>query len=194
MRFALMISSVALGCATGAHAQRTTENAVTAAQDAFGVSVGTERIGIYNDRDVRGFSPVTAGNVRVDSPPFHLRAQRIKLTRTRLGIEVDGKGRLAFCPCLGTPLTVDFEKAIVAPPGDLILKAPTLELYGIPVLYLPWFWMRSDEKLGLLPPEVAYRGRDGVFRQRDKHRLLHRQVWRGGRRASLGATLQRPVQ
>ena len=66
MRFALMISSVALGCASGAHAQRTSENAVTAAQDAFGVSVGTERIGIYNDREVRGFSPVTAGNVRVE--------------------------------------------------------------------------------------------------------------------------------
>jgi len=55
-----------------------------------------------------------SGNVRVDSPPFHLRAQRIKLTRTRLGIEVEGTGRLADVPCLGTPLTRDFESAHIS--------------------------------------------------------------------------------
>lgn len=104
-----------------------------------------------------------SGDVRVDSPPFHLRSQRIKLTRTKLGIEVEGKGRLAFCPCLGTPLTVEFEKAFVAPPGDLIIKSPTLEFYGVPIFYLPWFWLRSDEKPGVLPPEIAYRGKDGLF-------------------------------
>lgn len=104
-----------------------------------------------------------SGDVRVDSPPFHLRSQRIKLTRTKLGIEVEGKGRLAFCPCLGTPLTVEFEKAFVAPPGDLIIKSPTLEFYGVPIFHLPWFWLRSDEKLGVLPPDIAYRGKDGLF-------------------------------
>lgn len=103
------------------------------------------------------------GDVRVDSPPFHLRSQRIKLTRTKLGIEIEGTGRLAFCPCLGTPLTVEFDKAFVAPPGDLILKSPTVEVYGVPILYLPWFWLRSDEKLGVLPPDIAYRGKDGLF-------------------------------
>lgn len=104
-----------------------------------------------------------SGNVRVDSPPFHLRSQRIKLTRTKLGIEVEGKGRLAFCPCLGTPVTVEFEKAFVAPPGDLIIKSPTLEFYGVPIFHLPWFWLRSDEKAGVLPPDIAYRGKDGFF-------------------------------
>lgn len=104
-----------------------------------------------------------AGNVRVDSPPFHLRSQRIKLTRTRYGIEIVGKGSLAFCPCLGTPLKVDFDEAIVAPPGDLILKNPTLRFYDVPILPLPYFWLRSDEKAGLLPPDLAYRGQDGFF-------------------------------
>src|SRR5690349_20561068 len=66
-----------------------------------------------------------AGNVRIDSPPFHMRSERIRLVRTKYGIEIDGKGTLAFCPCLGTPLRVDFDHAIVAPPGDLILKDPT---------------------------------------------------------------------
>lgn len=103
------------------------------------------------------------GNVRVDSPPFHLTSQRIKLTRTRYGIEIVGKGSLAFCPCLGTPLKVDFDKAIVAPPGDLILEHPTLRFYNVPILPLPYFWLRSDEKLGLLPPDLAYRGQDGFF-------------------------------
>lgn len=103
------------------------------------------------------------GNVRVDSPPFHLRSQRIRLTRTRYGIEVDGKGSLAFCPCLGTPLKVDFDRAIVAPPGDLILEGPTLRFYDVPILPLPYFWLRSDEKLGVLPPDLAYRGQDGLF-------------------------------
>jgi hypothetical protein len=104
-----------------------------------------------------------AGNVRVDAPPFHLRSQRIRLTRTRYGIEIDGKGSLAFCPCLGTPLKIDFDEAIVAPPGDLILKNPTLRFYDVPILPLPYFWLRSDEKAGVLPPEIAYRGQDGVF-------------------------------
>lgn len=58
-----------------AKAQRTNDNAVTAAQDAFGVSVGSERIGIYNDREVRGFSPVTAGNVRIEGVYIDLQGQ-----------------------------------------------------------------------------------------------------------------------
>ncbi|MDB5216403.1 MAG: hypothetical protein JWO86_4330 [Myxococcaceae bacterium] len=103
------------------------------------------------------------GNVRIDSPPFHLTSQRIRLTRMRYGIEVDGKGSLAFCPCLGTPLKVDFDQALVAPPGDLILKNPTLRFYDVPILPLPYFWLRSEEKLGLLPPDLAYRGQDGVY-------------------------------
>ncbi|HEU0284563.1 MAG TPA: TonB-dependent receptor, partial [Sphingomicrobium sp.] len=47
-------------------AQRTGENAVTAADDAFGTSVGNETIGLYGTDEVRGFSPVAAGNIRID--------------------------------------------------------------------------------------------------------------------------------
>ena len=59
--------------AAPAYAQRADENAVKAADDAFGVSVGNEEIGLYGDSDARGFSPVAAGNIRmeglyVDSP------------------------------------------------------------------------------------------------------------------------------
>jgi iron complex outermembrane receptor protein len=47
-------------------AQRTDENAVKAADDAFGTSVGNEKIGLYSASDVRGFSPVNAGNIRIE--------------------------------------------------------------------------------------------------------------------------------
>lgn len=113
--------------------------------------------------DPRERSLELSGDVRIDSAPFHLRSERIRLARTRWGIEADGGGRLAFCPCLGTPLTIEFERAIVAPPGELILQKPKLELYGVPIMVLPWFWLRSAEKVGVLPPEVAYRGRDGLY-------------------------------
>ena len=68
----LLASSTALLAlaATPAFAQRTDDNAVTQSDDAFGKSVGDEQIGIYNPYDVRGFSPVDAGNVRVEGLYF----------------------------------------------------------------------------------------------------------------------------
>ncbi len=47
-------------------AQRTGENPVASAQDAFGTSVGNERVGLYSPFNARGFSPVQAGNVRIN--------------------------------------------------------------------------------------------------------------------------------
>lgn len=113
--------------------------------------------------DAKERSIELSGDVRIDAPPFHLRSKHIKLARTKWGIEADGDGKLQFCPCLGTPLTIEFDRAIVAPPGELFLKDPKLEVYGVPVAYLPWFWLRSDEKIGILPPDLAYRGHDGFF-------------------------------
>jgi len=46
--------------------QRTGENPVSSAQDAFGTSVGNERVGLYTPFGARGFSPVQAGNVRIN--------------------------------------------------------------------------------------------------------------------------------
>ncbi|WP_310496150.1 TonB-dependent receptor [Sandarakinorhabdus sp.] len=44
---------------------RTSENAVRQAGDAFGTTIGQEEIGLYSSSDVRGFSPKAAGNVRI---------------------------------------------------------------------------------------------------------------------------------
>ena len=60
------ITALIIASATPAFAQRADENAVKAADDAFGTSVGNERVGLYNVGDVRGFSPITAGNVRLE--------------------------------------------------------------------------------------------------------------------------------
>lgn len=47
-------------------AQRVTDNAVTSAEDAFGTSIGNERVGLYSSSEVRGFSPITANNIRLE--------------------------------------------------------------------------------------------------------------------------------
>jgi iron complex outermembrane recepter protein len=57
----------AIVAATGS---RSAENAVRQAGDAFGTSIGREVSGLYNRERVRGFSPVAAGNVRIDGLYF----------------------------------------------------------------------------------------------------------------------------
>jgi len=68
--WALTISGLAFALTTPALAQRASENAVTGADDAFGTSVGLESTGIYTENDTRGFSPLKAGNARIDGVYF----------------------------------------------------------------------------------------------------------------------------
>ena len=49
---------------------RAAENVITQAEDAFGTSIGRETIGLYSTGSVRGFSPISAGNARIDSLYF----------------------------------------------------------------------------------------------------------------------------
>src|SRR5438445_7372979 len=63
----LSIAAVGIGSAVPASAQsRSSDNAVTQAEDAFGFSVGRESLGIYSAGNTRGFSPTAAGNVRIN--------------------------------------------------------------------------------------------------------------------------------
>ncbi len=103
------------------------------------------------------------GHVHADAPPFHLSSDALKLHRSSRGIIVDGDGRLTFCPCLGTPLALGFKSATVAPPGDLFLTSPRLEIFHVPVFWLPFFWLRAPDRVGLLPPQIEWRGADGLF-------------------------------
>jgi iron complex outermembrane receptor protein len=59
----LALSGRALG-------QRADDNAVTAAEDAFGTSVGFQSVGLYSPNDARGFNPQQAGNLRIEGLYF----------------------------------------------------------------------------------------------------------------------------
>jgi iron complex outermembrane receptor protein len=51
-------------------AQHASDNPVASADDAFGLTLGLESIGLYGPGNVRGFSPQVAGNVRIDGLYF----------------------------------------------------------------------------------------------------------------------------
>jgi hypothetical protein len=113
--------------------------------------------------DARAGALTIVGHVHVDEPPFHLTGESLQLRRVPIGAELRGDGTLAFCPCLGTPLSVRFTGATVAPPHDLILRNPVLEVFGVPVAWAPVFWLRDTGRFGVLPPDVEWRGADGLF-------------------------------
>ncbi|HXX69968.1 MAG TPA: hypothetical protein VEK07_22500 [Polyangiaceae bacterium] len=103
------------------------------------------------------------GHVRVDEPPFHFTSDALRLKRVPQGVLLDGTGQLAFCPCLGTPLSLKFSGATVAPPHEVVLRNPVLQIFGLPIGWLPLVWLRSPARIGLLPPELSWRGADGFF-------------------------------
>jgi iron complex outermembrane recepter protein len=77
-----------------AAAQRADDNAVKSADDAFGNSVGNENIGLYNPFEVRGFSAVDAGNVRLDGLYFDRQTDLsnfvVPSSTMRVGISAQG--------------------------------------------------------------------------------------------------------
>lgn len=124
---------VALACLWGitpTAAQRASDNAVLAADDAFGVSVGRESIGLYTPDNVRGFSAIDAGNARLDGlyfDPVRLPSARLQeSTNIRIGIAAQG---FAFPAPTGV---VDYTLRY---PGD-VLKASAFasaDTYGFVV-------------------------------------------------------------
>ena len=63
--FLVMIFHVA-----AATAQHAGDNPVASAQDAFGLTLGLESVGMYGPGGIRGFSPQAAGNIRIDGLYF----------------------------------------------------------------------------------------------------------------------------
>ena len=113
--------------------------------------------------DVRKRAIELRGNVKIDAAPFHLRSNELVVKRGPLGVDVIGKGEMSFCPCGDAPLRIGFASALVAPPGDVFVTDPTLQLSGSTVMWLPWFWLRSPARPGILPPELEWRGREGLL-------------------------------
>lgn len=94
LHWSLLAAVVPLG-ATPAEAQdRSDDNAVTQAEDAFGFSVGRESIGIYGPGQARGFSPTAAGNVRIDGlyfdPIWGLQGLLVDSVSIKVGLSAQG--------------------------------------------------------------------------------------------------------
>lgn len=123
MRRSASITALLLASATPALAQRANENVVRAASDAFGTSVGNEKIGLYSSSDVRGFSPTIAGNIRVE------------------GLAVTEHGGFTSRIASGSTIRVGLTAQgypFPAPTGiaDFSLRNPGNETVLSPVLYL----------------------------------------------------------
>jgi iron complex outermembrane recepter protein len=121
-----VVFAVTVIAAHPAYAQRTDNNAVTQSDDAFGRSVGDQSIGIYNAVDVRGFSPIDAGNVRIEGlyidQQANLPQRLVAGSKIRIGISAQG---YAFPAPTGI---VDYE---LQKPGDKLLTS-------LAVSYGPW--------------------------------------------------------
>lgn len=107
--------------------------------------------------------------VKVRLSPYHLRAERIHLSLGKWGVRVKGHGLLTFCPCDSPPVSIGFSGGWAGPPDELIVEDPTLRILGVPVLWLPYLWLRSPRKIGLTTPDVSFRGADGLFLGQGMH-------------------------
>ena len=65
--YLLMLACAAINTV---HAQHAADDPVASANDAFGLTLGLESIGLYGPGSIRGFSPQAAGNVRIDGLYF----------------------------------------------------------------------------------------------------------------------------
>ena len=68
--FRIAIALMALSPLTAVHAQHASDDPLATANDAFGLTLGLESIGLYGPGLVRGFNPQSAGNVRIDGLYF----------------------------------------------------------------------------------------------------------------------------
>jgi iron complex outermembrane receptor protein len=83
---------------TAARAQHASDNPVNSADDAFGLTLGLESVGLYNPGSVRGFSPISAGNVRIDGRYFDLQGAPSNRVVEGSTIHV-GVGEIGCGPC-----------------------------------------------------------------------------------------------
>jgi hypothetical protein len=103
------------------------------------------------------------GRVEIAYDRYRLRGNRLRLQRNGKAVVLQGDAWAALCPCPNPPITFLVSGARLEPPGDLVLRFPRLAIAGVPVLGLPWLWLRSADEIGILPPVVAVRGADGLL-------------------------------
>ncbi|WP_457349413.1 TonB-dependent receptor domain-containing protein [Sphingomonas sp. UYP23] len=117
---------------------RADENVVRQAEDAFGATIGRETLGIYSSSSVRGFSPLAAGNARIQGLYFDqvaaLDARILRSVSIKVGPSAQGY-------------------AFPAPTGvvDSVLRRPGAERLLSATIDTDTFGTRSIELDGELP-------------------------------------------
>ncbi len=132
-RYLILAASSAAALATPAQAQRTEDNAVTAAEDAFGTSIGNEAIGLYSSSQVRGFSPVTAGNVRIEGVYLdrqgYIANRLVSGSTIRVGLSAQGYPFPAPTGIVDYRLRAVGERPLISVvAGSFAYGAPTIEV------------------------------------------------------------------
>jgi iron complex outermembrane receptor protein len=125
---------ICLAPVTASHAQHASDDPVASADDAFGLKLGRETIGIYSPGGVRGFDPQAAGNVRIDGLYFDqqgsLSDRVVEGSTIRVGVSEIG---YAFPAPTGI---VDYDlrhPGDGAPSGTVVASAGPFEAYGASV-------------------------------------------------------------
>ncbi|HVI99233.1 MAG TPA: TonB-dependent receptor [Sphingomonas sp.] len=112
---------------------RSGDNAVTQAEDAFGVSIGRETIGIYSSSNARGFSPSAAGNVRVEGlyfdPVYLLTSILAESASVKVGLSAQSYPFAAPSGIVDFSLRRPAEKA----GQSVLLDADSFGSYGIEI-------------------------------------------------------------
>ena len=103
------------------------------------------------------------GNVWVQAQRYRLKSQHLRLHRGPRGVEAEGTADVAFCTCDEPPVRLRVAHATLAPPTDALFVDPRLEVWGLPVFWLPGLWLRAPTRFGLTFPRASYRGEDGFF-------------------------------
>ncbi|MES2291162.1 MAG: TonB-dependent receptor [Pseudomonadota bacterium] len=148
---------LALAAAQPVLAQRTDDNAVTAAEDAFGTSVGDTQIGIYNDFDVRGFSPVDAGNVRIEGLYFDRQSSLTGRTQEGSTIRV-GLSAQSY----PFPAPTGIADYSLREPGKAFVASPAVK-YGD---YAGW-QAEADFQVPIDGERLGFAGGAGIYRNRE---------------------------
>lgn len=117
---------------------RADENVVRQAQDAFGATIGRETLGIYSSSSVRGFSPLAAGNARIQGLYFDqvaaLDPRILRSVSIKVGLSAQG---YAF------PAPTGVVDSVLRRPGSKRLLSATVDIDN--------FGARSIELDGELP-------------------------------------------
>ena len=155
----LGLTTCALVGALGAQARAEVPQAPSAPRREFRVDFSARHLDV--DAELGELS--LSGEVEVTVGRYRLGGDRVRLKRGPRGIGVEGGGDIAFCSCDNPPVTLGYSSVTIAPPSDVLIRHAVLRAFGVPVLWLPYLWLRSPDRLSVIFPSVEWRGEDGLL-------------------------------